>query len=162
MNKLPAFLSLPVRRRSSLLTGEGGRWARSQIIRRLESRVLYKSFNTLCSLFFVNQRCITYYKHCNPIVLTLMIQLFSILSNVLSSTYFLGKTFFFSKIFLGDPPFNFLEVCLKFRSLERWSEKFDFDIARSPKKRFSADVELRSIVPNFVMSKNSMMQMCSG
>jgi hypothetical protein len=28
-------------------------------------------------------------------------------SNVLSSTYFLGKTFFFSKIFLGDPPLNF-------------------------------------------------------
>ena len=83
-------------------------------------------------------------------------------SNVLSSTYFLGKTFFFSKIFLGDPPLNFLEVCLKFRSLERWSEKIDFHIARSPKKRFSADVELRSIVPNFVMSKNSMMQMCSG
>ncbi len=28
-------------------------------------------------------------------------------SNVLSLTYFLGKTFFFSKIFLGDPPLNF-------------------------------------------------------
>ncbi len=40
-------------------------------------------------------------------------------SNVLSSTYFLGKTFFFSKIFLGDPPLNFLEVCQKFRSMER-------------------------------------------
>ncbi len=40
-------------------------------------------------------------------------------SNVLSSTYFLGKTFFFSKIFLGDPPLNFLEVYLKFRSMER-------------------------------------------
>ncbi len=25
-------------------------------------------------------------------------------SNVLSSTYFLGKTFFLSKIFLGNPP----------------------------------------------------------
>jgi hypothetical protein len=72
-------------------------------------------------------------------------------SNVLSSTYFLGKTFFFSKIFLGDPPLIFLVVCLKFRSMERWSEKFDFHGARSPKKRFSADVELRSIVPNFVM-----------
>ncbi len=87
---------------------------------------------------------------------------YTVPSNVLSSTYFLGKTFFFSKIFLGDPPLIFLEVCLKFRSLERWSEKFDFDIARSPKKSFSADVELRSIVPNFVTSKNSMMQMCSG
>ncbi len=40
-------------------------------------------------------------------------------SNVLSSTYFLGKTFFFSKIILGDPPLIFLEVCLKFRSMER-------------------------------------------
>jgi hypothetical protein len=40
-------------------------------------------------------------------------------SNVLSSKYFLGKTFFFSKIFLGDPPLIFLEVCLKFRSMER-------------------------------------------
>ncbi len=71
-------------------------------------------------------------------------------SNVLSSTYFLGKTFFFSKIFLGDPHLIFLEVCLKFRSMEKWREKFDFYIARSPKKHFSADVELRSIVPNFV------------
>ncbi len=43
----------------------------------------------------------------------------SIPSNVLSSTYFLGKTFFFSKICLGDPPLIFLEVCLKFRSMER-------------------------------------------
>ncbi len=70
-------------------------------------------------------------------------------SNVLSSTYFLGKTFFFSKIFLGDPPLIFLEVCLKFRSMERWSEKFHFHIARSPKKHFSAGVELRTIAPNF-------------
>ncbi len=30
------------------------------------------------------------------------------------------------------------------------------------KYHFSAGVELMSIVPNFVMSKNSMMQMCSG
>ncbi len=72
-------------------------------------------------------------------------------SNVLSLTFFLRKTFFFSKIFLGDPPpLIFLEVCLKFRSMERWSEKFDFHIARSPKKHYSSDVELRSIVPNFV------------
>ena len=34
-------------------------------------------------------------------------------SNVLSSTYFLGKTFFFFKFFLADPPSNFLEVCIK-------------------------------------------------
>jgi hypothetical protein len=47
---LSLFLSLPVCRRSSLLTGEGGRgWGRSQIIRRRESLVLYKSFNTLRS-----------------------------------------------------------------------------------------------------------------
>ncbi len=45
----------------------------------------------------------------------------SIPSNVLSSTYFLGKTFFFSKSFLGDPPLIFLEVCLKFRSMESLS-----------------------------------------
>ncbi len=71
-------------------------------------------------------------------------------SNVLSSTYFLGRTFFFSKIFLGDPPLIFLEVCPKFRSMERWREKFDFHIVSLQKKHFSADVELRSIVPNFV------------
>jgi hypothetical protein len=67
-----------------------------------------------------------------------------------SMKYFLGKTFFFSKIFLGDPPLSFLEVCPKFRSMERWSEKFDFHIESLQKKHFPADVELRSIVPNFV------------
>ncbi len=50
VSKLSLFLSLPVCRRSSLLTGEGGRgWERSQIIRRRESLVIYKSFNTLRS-----------------------------------------------------------------------------------------------------------------
>ncbi len=42
-SKLSLFLSLPVCRRSSLLTG----WAIS--IRRRESLALYKSFNTLCA-----------------------------------------------------------------------------------------------------------------
>ncbi len=35
-------------------------------------------------------------------------------SNVLSSTPFLGKTFFFFKFFLVDPSSKVLEVCLKF------------------------------------------------
>jgi hypothetical protein len=30
-----------------------------------------------------------------------------------------GENIFFFKIFLGDPPLNFLEVCLKFRPMER-------------------------------------------
>jgi hypothetical protein len=42
------FLSLPVCRRSSLLMGDGGwGWGRTQILRRRQSLVLYKSFNTL-------------------------------------------------------------------------------------------------------------------
>jgi hypothetical protein len=41
-------LSLPVCRRSSFLTEAGGRgWGRSQIIRRRENLVLFKSFNIL-------------------------------------------------------------------------------------------------------------------
>jgi hypothetical protein len=48
LSKLSLFISLPVRRRSSLLAGEGGReWASSQIIRPWESLALYKLFNTL-------------------------------------------------------------------------------------------------------------------
>ncbi len=36
-----------LRKRDNLLTGEGGTvWGRSQVIRRRESLVLYKSFNT--------------------------------------------------------------------------------------------------------------------
>ncbi len=51
VSKLSLFLSLPVCRRSSELTGEGeiGGWGMSQIIRPRESLALYKSFNTLCS-----------------------------------------------------------------------------------------------------------------
>jgi hypothetical protein len=49
MNKLSLFLSLPVYRRSSLLTGGREWWARSQIIRPRESLAVYKSFNTFCS-----------------------------------------------------------------------------------------------------------------
>jgi hypothetical protein len=30
-----------------------------------------------------------------------------------------GENIFFCKIFLGDPPLNFLDVCLKFRPMER-------------------------------------------
>ena len=40
--------------------------------------------------------------------------------------------------------------------------QFNLNTARLSKYYFSAGVELMSIVPNFVMSKNSMMQMCSG
>ncbi len=41
---------VPVRRRESILTGEtrGRGWMRSQSIRRRESLVLYKAYNTLC------------------------------------------------------------------------------------------------------------------
>jgi hypothetical protein len=48
VSKLSLFISLPVCRWSSLLTGKGvGRWwGRSQIIRPRESLVLYKSFCT--------------------------------------------------------------------------------------------------------------------
>ncbi len=73
-----------------------------------------------------------------------------------------GENIFFLQNLFKWPPSIFLEVCQKFRSMERWSENFDFHIARSPKNHFSAGVELRSSVPNFVMWKNSMMQMCSG
>jgi hypothetical protein len=53
VSKLSLFLSLPVCRRLSIITGEGGgRWGRSQIIRRRESLVLHKSFNTL----YIEQR----------------------------------------------------------------------------------------------------------
>ncbi len=46
--RLSLFLTLPVCRRSSLPTGEGGRvWARNQIVRPRESMALHKSFNTL-------------------------------------------------------------------------------------------------------------------
>ncbi len=48
LSKLSLFLSLPVCRRSSLLTGGGRGWGRSQIIWPQESLALYKSFNTLC------------------------------------------------------------------------------------------------------------------
>jgi hypothetical protein len=44
VSRLSLFLSLPVCRRSSLLTGGGGAWGR----RQRESLVLYISFNTLC------------------------------------------------------------------------------------------------------------------
>ncbi len=49
VNDLDVFLSIPVCRRSSLLTGEGGEGVdtRSQNILPRESLVLYKSFNTL-------------------------------------------------------------------------------------------------------------------
>jgi hypothetical protein len=48
VSKLSLFLSLPVCRRSSLLTGDGGRGqALSRIIGQQESLALYKSFKTL-------------------------------------------------------------------------------------------------------------------
>jgi hypothetical protein len=47
VSKLSLFFNLPVWRRSSFLTGRGG-GGEEQIIRRQESLVLYKSFNTLC------------------------------------------------------------------------------------------------------------------
>ncbi len=49
VSTLSLFLSLIVCRQSSMPDGRGGRrgWARSQIIRRQEILVLYKSFNTL-------------------------------------------------------------------------------------------------------------------
>ncbi len=47
VSKLSLFLSLLVCRRSSLLTGDVAGGRRSQIIRRCEGLVLYKSFNTL-------------------------------------------------------------------------------------------------------------------
>jgi hypothetical protein len=39
--------------------------------------------------------------------------------------------------------------------------QFNLNTASLSKYHFSAGVELMSIVPNFVMSNNSMMQMCS-
>ncbi len=48
LSKLSLFLSIPVCRRLSLLTGKGVRgWGRSQIIRRRECLFLCKSFSTL-------------------------------------------------------------------------------------------------------------------
>jgi hypothetical protein len=58
VSKLSLFLSLPVCRRSSLLTEKGGR-GRSQIMGRRESLVLYKSFNTLWVPLRVPQSCQT-------------------------------------------------------------------------------------------------------
>ncbi len=46
ISKLSLFLGLLVYHRSRLLTGGGREWERSQIIRRRESLVLYKLFNT--------------------------------------------------------------------------------------------------------------------
>ncbi len=46
VSRLYLFLSLPVCRRSSLPTGEGGEVGEREIIRGRESLVLYKSFNT--------------------------------------------------------------------------------------------------------------------
>jgi len=46
VSKLSLFLNLLVCRRLSLQTGEGG-WGRSQIIRRRQGLVLYKSLSTL-------------------------------------------------------------------------------------------------------------------
>ncbi len=47
VNNLSLFLSLPVCRWWSLLTGKGKRgWAMSQIILQQESLALYKTFNT--------------------------------------------------------------------------------------------------------------------
>ncbi len=50
VSKLSLFLPLLICRRSSLLTGEGKGWARSQIILQRESLALYKSFNILLTL----------------------------------------------------------------------------------------------------------------
>jgi hypothetical protein len=47
ISKLSLFLSLPLCRRSSLLTGVWGEGRRSQIIQQRESLLLYKSFTTL-------------------------------------------------------------------------------------------------------------------
>ncbi len=47
VSKLFLFLNLPVCRRSSLLTGGGRGWARSQIMWPRESLALFKLFNTL-------------------------------------------------------------------------------------------------------------------
>ncbi len=49
-SKLSIFIGLPVcrRRRSSLLTGKGRGYARSQTIQPQECLTLYKSFSTLC------------------------------------------------------------------------------------------------------------------
>jgi hypothetical protein len=54
VRNLRIFLSLPVCRRSSLLTEEKGRrgWGRSQVTRRRESLALCKSFNTSKGRFF--------------------------------------------------------------------------------------------------------------
>jgi hypothetical protein len=51
VSKLSLFLSLPVCRRSSLLTGEGeGGGHGAESFDSQESLALYKSFNTLCSV----------------------------------------------------------------------------------------------------------------
>jgi hypothetical protein len=47
-----------------------------------------------------------------------------------------GENIFFLQNLFRWPPSIFWEVCLKFRSIERWSEKFNFHIARSPKNTF--------------------------
>ncbi len=50
VGKLSLFLSLPLNRRSSLLTGDlGGGGGVFKTIRRRENLVLYKSLNNLCS-----------------------------------------------------------------------------------------------------------------
>jgi hypothetical protein len=54
VSELSLFLSIPVCRRSSWMTGEGRQvWGRNQIIRRRESHVLYRSFITLCRIVFL-------------------------------------------------------------------------------------------------------------
>jgi hypothetical protein len=49
VSKFSLFLSLPLCRRSSLLTVEIGGLGWSQIIRQRESLVLYKSVDTICT-----------------------------------------------------------------------------------------------------------------
>ncbi len=55
-------------------------------------------------------------------------------SNVLSSTYFLGKTFFFSKIFLGDPPLNFFGGVSKIQVYGKMKWKIRFSHCKVAKK----------------------------
>jgi hypothetical protein len=58
VNNLSLFLSLPLCRRSSTLTGEGGRDGGSrQIIRQQESIILYLSFNILWSSLNPSGNC---------------------------------------------------------------------------------------------------------
>jgi hypothetical protein len=84
-----------------------------------------------------------------------LVQVLLLPSNAHISTPFFHKTVFFSKMFFGKPPSKFLEVCLHWEYMWKWSPVYNFNSARALKKLISAGVEVT--LPNSDTQKDLLM-----